>query len=262
MRGERILALAMREIDRLFSPREKQFVVEVKLDCVGSAANLQIDLSPQCQNPVGLATNVAGSRAYVNCWVTQRLAVVDLTTEAIVAAVQSTELPTMGTPADAVRKGRRFYFTGRGRWSSGGQGWSGCGSCHPDGLTDNITWSFAAGPRQTTSMDGTYSKGADAKQRILNWTGIFDEMHDFENNTRGVSGGLGAITVAKPDGGVCGTGAAGEERFPLDGGALPSGLAKPIKELQNETPVCVKDWDELDEFVKTNCAAIARQATH
>ena len=28
---------------------------------------------------------------------------------------------------------------------------------------------------------------------MLNWTGIFDEIHDFELNTRGNSGGVGAI---------------------------------------------------------------------
>src|ERR1043165_8944883 len=84
-----------------------------------------------------------------------------------------------------------------GNGAKGGEGWSSGGSCHPDGLTDNMTWIFGAGPRQTTSQDGTFSHGPGAqKQRILNWTGIFDEHHDFERNTRDVSGGLGAITTA------------------------------------------------------------------
>ncbi len=48
------------------------------------------------------------------------------------------------------------------------------------------------------SLDAVYGKSstgvADATdQRILNWTAVNDEIHDFESNTRGVSGGLGAI---------------------------------------------------------------------
>src|SRR4029079_13128993 len=95
-------------------------------------------------------------------------------------------------------------FRGGGRWSAavangakGGEGWSACSSCHPDGLSDNITWSFGSGPRQTGSRAGSCAQCASAqKQRIFNYTGIFDEHHDFERNTRDVSGGLGAITTA------------------------------------------------------------------
>ncbi len=85
-----------------------------------------------------------------------------------------------------------------GRWSLNGQGWNSCESCHPDGQTDNVTWYFARGPRQTTSLDGTFD--GQGNQRILNWTGIFDEVHDFELNTRGNSGGVGAIVHRTNDG--------------------------------------------------------------
>ena len=158
----------------------------------------------QCQAPTGVAIDHGAQRAYVNCWVTRRLGVVDL------ASADADRDGRIGAAADrrrrdqSAQRGKRFYFTGRARWSAavangakGGEGWSSCGSCHPDGLTDNITWSFNAGPRQTTSQDGTFSHGAGAqKQRMLNWTAIFDEHHDFERNTRDVSGGLGAITTA------------------------------------------------------------------
>ena len=44
-------------------------------------------------------------------------------------------------------------------------------SCHPDGRTDNVTWSFEAGPRQTIVLDGTFSNiDGLADQRLLNWT--------------------------------------------------------------------------------------------
>jgi hypothetical protein len=55
-----------------------------------------------------------------------------------------------------------------------------------------VTWSFPAGPRQTVDTSASFN-AAGTEQRILNWTAIFDEVHDFELNTRGVAGGTGAI---------------------------------------------------------------------
>ncbi|HEY6032800.1 MAG TPA: hypothetical protein VIV58_01035, partial [Kofleriaceae bacterium] len=166
------------------------------------------------------------------------------------------------------QRGKRFYFTGRGRWSAavangarGGEGWSSCGSCHPDGLTDNITWSFGAGPRQTTSQDGTFSHGPGAqKQRMLNWTAINDEHHDFENNTRGVSGGLGAITTAAnlADCGQL------DKEIPVDvkpGGVAIGGLQKPFKELADDPAGCQHhDWDDITSYVKQITPVHAKRA--
>ncbi|MCX5747278.1 MAG: hypothetical protein NT062_32830, partial [Proteobacteria bacterium] len=138
--------------------------------------------------------------------------------------------------------------------AKGGEGWSSCTSCHPDGLTDNVTWVFGSGPRQTTSQDGTFSHGAGAqKQRVMNWTGIFDEHHDFERNTRDVSGGLGVITTA-PTLADCGQ-LDKETPVPLNpGGTAIGGLQKPLKELADDatTATCGhKDWDDIDAFVRT-----------
>ncbi|MDX2005766.1 MAG: hypothetical protein SFU83_10860 [Meiothermus sp.] len=210
---------------------------------VGSQFNVQIELGvqngrPACQNPIGMVTANNGPVAYVNCWVSRNLAVVDLSKQALEKVVASSDPPT-GRDLE-VNKGRRFYFTGRGRWSK--EAWSSCGSCHPDGLSDNITWSFGTGPRQTTDMSGSFSHGRGRqKQRIFNWSGVFDEMHDFERNTRDTSGGLGAVTTD-------GCGDPNEERR-LD---LGGNLDKPVKETQDEAkPSCTKDWDEINEFVKT-----------
>ncbi len=210
---------------------------------VGSQFNVQIELGvkdgkPACQNPIGVVMANNAPVAYVNCWVSRNLAVVDLSKQALEKTVASGETPT-GRDLQ-VNKGRRFYFTGRGRWAK--EAWSSCGSCHPDGLSDNITWSFGAGPRQTTSMDGSFSHGPGRqKQRILNWSAIFEEIHDFERNTRDVSGGLGAITTD-------GCGDLNEERRVELGGNLD----KPARESQDETkPLCVRDWDDIEAFVKT-----------
>ncbi len=237
---------------------------------IGSTQNKLIDLAGndtigKCQGPTGVAIDAAHQRAYVNCWITRRLAIVDLAAQSMASTVEAASLPTDALAA-SVQRGKRFYFTGRGRWSNaggngakGGEGWSSCGSCHPDGLTDNMTWVFAAGPRQTTSQDGSFSHGPGTqKQRILNWTGIFDEHHDFERNTRDVSGGLGAITTA----------ASAADCNQLDKEQQVSlagigGMQKPLKELADD-PACAlcghKDWDDIENFVKTVQPVKARRA--
>ncbi len=244
---------------------------------VGSSQNVEIDLAGndeigRCQGPIGVAV-VDQTRAYVNCWVTRRLGVVDFGSQTLATTVESAPLP-VGAFEESVQRGRRFYFTGRGRWSNGagngargGEGWSSCGSCHPDGMTDNVTWVFGAGPRQTTSQDGSFSHGSgQQKRRIFNWTGIFEEHHDFERNTRDVSGGLGAITTAatiedcnKLD---------LEQQVPLtvpdtDPPVAIGGLAQPLQELADDPVLALcghKDWDDIDRFVSTIRPPRARQA--
>jgi hypothetical protein len=95
-------------------------------------------------------------------------------------------------------------------------------------------------------MDGSFSHGSGAQQqRQFNWTGIFDEIHDFERNTRTVSFGLGAITTSPND--MCGNLNA-EQQVPLPA----DGLGLPVKVVQDSTPgVCTHDWDKIDAFVKT-----------
>jgi hypothetical protein len=83
-------------------------------------------------------------------------------------------------------------------------GWGTCYSCHVDGLHDSVTWMFADGPRQTISMENTFTRGdtvirsgapalPDSHQRALNWSAVRDEVQDFERNIRAVSGGGGLI---------------------------------------------------------------------
>jgi DNA-binding beta-propeller fold protein YncE len=235
---------------------------------IGSTQNKQIDLAGndqlgRCQAPTGVAIDPVTNKAYVSCWITRRMAVVDLGAQALVQTVEASPAPAGGVE-QSIQRGRRFYFTGRGRWSAaggngakGGEGWSACSSCHPDGLSDNITWTFASGPRQTTSQDGTFSHGPGAqKQRMLNWTAIFDRHHDFERNTRDVSGGLGAITKAATPA-ECNQ-LDKEIAIPLTLDLLPTGgpiagLGRPLKELADDPTIANcghKDWDDIEAFVK------------
>jgi cytochrome c peroxidase len=246
----------------------------------------QVDLlaEQKCLNPIGIVTahdNSDTKRAFVNCWVSRTMVTVDLKLQPqkAIASTPSANAPAAGLEAEQ-NLGRRFYFTGRARWSN--EAWSSCGSCHPDGLADNITWRFGAGPRQTISMDSTFYGPNRDIQHVLNWSGEREEIHDFERNTRGVSGGLGAITEAITPGGVCKTDplAANEKRLSLnpadatDPNGLKVQLGLPVKEIQDTTAgVCVKDWDDITEFVRTirpvtstnvlgdNDAAVARGRT-
>jgi hypothetical protein len=44
------------------------------------------------------------------------------------------------------------------RGKASADAWSDCASCHADGLSDNVTWIFATGPRQTLPLDAFFSK--------------------------------------------------------------------------------------------------------
>ena len=75
--------------------------------------------------------------------------------------------------------------------------WSSCGSCHPDGLADGVTWIFGTGPRQTKPLDGMFNKGTNmADQGLLNWSAIRGSNTDFNANSRATQGGCGFASAA------------------------------------------------------------------
>jgi YVTN family beta-propeller protein len=177
---------------------------------VGASTSPFIDLAPKGipaeragRNPLGVAAaSNPGRFALVANEFTRNASVVDFNTQAVAGGAQvpnvvsTAALPAPNSAEERVRKGKRFFDTGTGRWSLGGQGWGACQSCHSDGLSDNVTWYFARGPRQATSLEGSFASHDPTDQRIFNWTGIFDEVADFEGNTRDISGGVGAIVSA------------------------------------------------------------------
>jgi DNA-binding beta-propeller fold protein YncE len=230
---------------------------------IGSTTPLQrfIPLSPMGMPagrlPVGLTINTARSHALVINENTRNLSIVALNTQSLVTAVEAAPAPTGA--AAGIANGRRFFVTGLGRWSLRGQGWNSCETCHPDGLTDNVTWIFPRGPRQTTSLDGTFTPDG-TRQRLLNWTAIFDESHDFELNTRGNSGGLGAIVHAVS------TPPAASDRIVFDGtvpqmGQLPTptpqaglnGSTSSLMPMGMGGPPrsVIDDWDLINDYMKT-----------
>lgn len=167
--------------------------------------------------PTGIVMSKDGSRAYVNNEVNSSVSILNLTSNTVVTRdVPSAAVPDPGSFAHGVLVGKLVFFTALGvpdnglsalpvrnivplqfRGKQSNNAWSTCASCHPFGLSDRVTWFFADGPRQTIPLDGLYSKINGAHdQRINNWSAVRGSVTDFNNNSRGVQGGIGFASDA------------------------------------------------------------------
>lgn len=259
--------VASNAIDAVFRVRYNTSGV---IEEVGTAtSNLFIETNPagiaaagSGKNPIGVATpntDVNKRFMFVANDVSRTVQVIDLNTQALAGgaaapvAVVTADQPAAGSPAEKVLKGKRFFNTATGRWSFGGQGWGACQSCHVDGLTDNVSWSFARGPRQSVSLDGSFSKKDPTDQRIFNWTAIFDEVDDFEGNTRGISGGVGAI-VSKNAAPISNADRIDIATAPNNHTGL-NGSATQAADKTNPAGLpaasVLSDWEEITDYLKT-----------
>jgi len=162
--------------------------------------------------PTGIAVDRRGRFAYANNEVNLSVSILDLTSGTVVARdVESSTPPAPGSFDHSVEMGKLVFFTALGvpdnglvgtqprdidavafRGKQSADAWSSCGSCHPEGLADSVTWIFADGPRQAIPMDGLYSKVNGAHDiRINNWSAARSSVTDFNNNSRNVQCGTG-----------------------------------------------------------------------
>jgi YVTN family beta-propeller protein len=161
--------------------------------------------------PNGVVMSSDGRRAYTNNEVNVSVTAIDLVNNTVLTRdIDSGTPPEPGTFAHAVLVGKLAFFTALGipdndifgtpirafnpladRGKASDNGWSSCVSCHPDGLTDNVTWSFATGPRQTIALDAFFGKDNPVDQRISNWSAIRSSITDFNENSINVQGGRG-----------------------------------------------------------------------
>jgi len=161
--------------------------------------------------PTGIVISKNGQRAYVSNEVGLSVSVLDLAANTVLTRdVPSSTPPEPGSFEHARLVGKLVFFTALGtpddgltgtavrdivpldfRNKASDNGWSSCGSCHPDGLADGVTWIFATGPRQTIPLDGFFSKTNPGDQRIANWSAVQGSITDFNNNSRNVQGGKG-----------------------------------------------------------------------
>lgn len=170
--------------------------------------------------PTGVVMSLDGSRAYTNNEVSTSVTALNLNQNQVLQL----DIPSSATPAPGTEKhrnvlGKLAFFTALGipdvldtdgngsfdvevrdieplafRDKASDNAWSSCASCHDDGHSDNVTWIFPTGPRQTIALEGTFANSNPADQRILNWNAVRGSVTDFNNNSRGVQGGLGHAT--------------------------------------------------------------------
>lgn len=195
-------------------------VFRAKLDAQGrldllNAAATRVDCRIQTGNlPSGVAMSQDGTRGYTNN--EANFSVTSMNVEdgfclTLQLDIPSSEPPAPGTIQHAQLVGKLAFFTALGVPDNGIFGtdireivprnfkgkmskdaWSSCGSCHPDGLADGVTWSFGTGPRQTKPLDGMFNKGTNmSDQGILNWSAVRGSNTDFNANSRATQGGCG-----------------------------------------------------------------------
>jgi len=160
------------------------------------------------KNPLGIVINESAQVAYTVNFVSRNVSVVNLATDTVIATVALNTLPTPGSQGERNLVGAEMFFSSRGNFDKPGgttvsttnrlsaNGWQNCASCHFDGWTDGVVWTFNAGPRKSVPLNGTFDPIAPhTAQRVLNYSAIFDEVQDFEANIRNVSG-PGALAAA------------------------------------------------------------------
>ncbi|MES2658917.1 MAG: discoidin domain-containing protein [Verrucomicrobiota bacterium] len=158
--------------------------------------------------PDGLAISPDGTRLYAHNFMSRNVTV--LGTSAICSSFCGLSplqaiVPTVTTEplsADVLLGKQIFYNSEDPRLSS--DSYMSCASCHLDGGHDGRVWDFSGmgeGFRNTIDLNG---RGVG--HGPLHWTANFDEVHDFENQIRGLGGGSGlmndtdfnASTVSQP----------------------------------------------------------------
>ncbi len=180
-----------------------------------NAAGTGVDCRLQTGNlPSGVAMRQDGTRGYANNeanFSVTSMRIDDGFCLTLQLDIASSTPPAPGSFEHAVLLGKIAFFTALGipdnnifgtpirniiprnfKGKQSKDAWSSCGSCHPDGLADGVTWIFGTGPRQTKPLDGMFNKGTNMEdQGLLNWSSIRGSNTDFNNNSRGVQGGCG-----------------------------------------------------------------------
>src|SRR4030095_14857107 len=204
--------------------RGGNFVIRASLGADGKLTTLDANnkaIRLQTGNlPSGVVIARNGTRAYVNNELNTSMSVLNLTDNTVITRdIESSAPPAPGTQAHRNLVGKLAFFTALGvpdkldtsgdgqfdaalrdinplthRGKASDNAWSSCASCHDDGHSDNVTWIFETGPRQTIPLEGTFARNNLDDQRILNWSAVRGSNTDFNNNARGIQGGTGFAT--------------------------------------------------------------------
>jgi len=200
----------------LFVSRGGDYVIEAQVN----PFTLQLDIG--APNPIryftghtpnGVVASTDGRRAYTNNEVDLSITAINLQNNTVIQkTIPSSTPPAPGTFAHGVLLGKLAFHTALGipnnnifdtpirdiptlanRGKASRDAWSSCASCHPDGLSDGVTWLFDTGPRNTIPMDAFFAKDNPSDQRISNYSGVRSSNTEFNQNSIAVQGGTGFV---------------------------------------------------------------------
>lgn len=152
------------------------------------------------KNPQGIVVNAAGTRAWVNNFVSRNVSVVDLQNDQVLQTIRIAPLAAPGSQDEVVAVGAEMFFSSRGNFNAppgttvstserlSSDAWQSCASCHFKGLTDSVVWAFGTGPRKSLPLNASFNPSDRSQQKMLNYSAVNDEIEDFELNIRNVSG--------------------------------------------------------------------------
>jgi DNA-binding beta-propeller fold protein YncE len=213
----------------LFVSRGGNYVVRAGLDATGKLNILDGGTPPKAKRlqtgnmPTGVVMSSDGTRAYANNEINTSITALDLANNTVLERdIESSTPPAPGTQEHRNLVGKLVFFTALGvpddldttgdgqfdialrdidplknRGKASDNGWSSCASCHDDGHSDNVTWIFEVGPRQTIPLEGMFTHdvpdvaGRLLDQRALNWSAVRGSNTDFNQNAIGIQGGTG-----------------------------------------------------------------------
>ena len=214
----------------LFVSRGGNYVVRANIDAATGKLNILDGGTPpkatrlQTGNmPTGIVMSSDGTRAYANNEINTSVTALDLANNAVLERdIESSAPPAPGTQEHRNLVGKLVFFTALGvpddldttgdgqfdialrdidplkhRGKASDNAWSSCASCHDDGHSDNVTWIFETGPRQTIPLEGMFTHdvpdvaGRLLDQRALNWSAVRGSNTDFNQNAIGIQGGTG-----------------------------------------------------------------------
>ena len=149
--------------------------------------------------PRGVALSPNGERLYIHNYLDRTVGVYD--TSSLMQGIENSvnldaEVGTVvaETLNPFVLTGKKLFFDASdSRLSS--QAYIACAACHDDAGHDGRTWDFSDGGeglRNTIDLRGR----AGIAHGNVHWTANFDEIHDFENDIRGVFDGTGLMDEA------------------------------------------------------------------
>lgn len=146
--------------------------------------------------PRGLVLSPDGQTLFVHHYLDRSVLAYDLTDLVTGADNSVSEMATVNTVVvdslnAQVLQGKKLFFDAADpRLSS--QAYVSCSACHDEAGHDGRVWDFADGGeglRNTIDLRGR----AGVAHGNVHWTANFDEIHDFENDIRGVFKGTGLM---------------------------------------------------------------------